>query len=137
MAQTGSSSFLANMAARRRQLTKTRAALLDRQGTARRGGPPPPTAPKQDRTSPQEQAIDESRLRKRAEIERPRPNEPAEESLETGREAQEGVPRLFDEETREELRSQIRPLIKTLRDRSLAKRHRTIGRTRRLWGSGI
>ena len=53
-------SFLANAAQRRQSLNKVRAQLLDRPGIARRGGPPPPTAPAQDRTSPQQRSLAQS-----------------------------------------------------------------------------
>ncbi|KKN83846.1 hypothetical protein LCGC14_0294990 [marine sediment metagenome] len=57
MPQVGSSSFLSNMATRRAQLNKTRAALLDQPGIQRTGGPPPPVVPAQ-RPNPQQQAIE-------------------------------------------------------------------------------
>ncbi len=131
MADTGST--LANAAARRRGIVKARQELLDRPGIARRGGPPPPTAPAQDRTSPQEQALAQR-------VDDTAPPAPPEEALpEVSPEGQPAAPekQIFDEETRAMLLDQIKPFLSDLRQQKMAKLHRRVGRVRRFFGSGV
>lgn len=133
MAQSGSSSFLANMKARKRGLAQVREGLLDRPGIARRGGPPPPTAPAQNRTSPQEQAIRQGRTEQQSQQARIE-SKPAEAPA-TANQAIQGVG--LDEGTKEELLTQIRPFLQQARAERRARLHTTLGRTRRFFGGGI
>lgn len=128
-----SGSYLANAAARRRGLLKAHQELLDRPGVARRGGPPPPTAPAQDRVSPQEEALEQ-----RADADVP-PPPPEERRPEVAPEGQPAAPekQLFDEETRAMLLDQIRPFLSNLRQQKMAQLHRRVGRVRRFFGSGV
>ncbi len=126
-------STLANAQARRRSIVKARQELLDRPGVARRGGPPPPTAPAQDRTSPQEEA-----MAQRADANVP-PPQPEAERPEVAPEGQPAAPenQIFDEETRTMLLDQIRPFLSDLRQQKMAQLHRRVGRARRFFGSGV
>jgi hypothetical protein len=124
----GSGSVIANAAARKRQLANVRTALLDKRGTNRRGGPPPPTAPAQDRTSPQEQALAQER------------NIPLKIQPEGAPAQQPGTDkpaRLFDDDTRARLLQQIEPFLIEQKKQKLAQRHRRVGRVRRFWGGGL
>ena len=133
MAQSGSSSFLANAQARKRGLAKVREGLLDRPGIARQGGPPPPTAPAQNRTSPQEQAIRQGRTEQQSQQARVQ-SKPAEAPV-TQEQAVQSLG--LDEGTRQELLSQIKPFLQQAKDERRARLHPNLGRTRRFFGGGI
>ncbi len=134
MAQGGTGSFLANASNRRRALNRVRTALLDRPGIPRQGGPPPPTAPAQDRTSPQEQALAENP------VEAPPRSESEEEGRITPAPTREEMPVNvlgLDDEMRQELLDQIEPFLTEVRMEKKAQLHRTIGRARRFFGGGV
>ncbi len=133
MADTGST--LANAAARRRSIVKARQELLDRPGIARRGGPPPPTAPAQDRTSPQEEALAPEG---EEEVQGQPPVGP-EVPVRTPTNAQPaaGEEQVFDEDTRAMLMEQIEPFLDRMRKQKLAKLHTKLGRSRKFYGGGI
>jgi hypothetical protein len=129
MAEAGS--FLANAAARRRTLTAARDALLDRPGTVRRGGPPPPTAPAQDKTSPQQDAL----------AKRPQPPEqaqlPGEPAPAPGQQPQPAGDQLgLDPEQRAEFLGQITSFLDQMKAERRAELHPSVGRVRRFFGSG-
>ncbi len=130
MAETGS--VLANAAARRATLNKVRSGLLDRPGIARQGGPPPPTAPAQDRESPQEKSLEGARAT------------PLKGVQEEGQPPESGVPPEqvinplgLDEEAQQELMSRIEPFLEQMKKEKRAKLHRRIGRTRKFFGGGV
>lgn len=130
MPQSGSPSYLANMAQRRRALIRVRSALLDRPGIQ----PPNPTAPPatvpaQGKTSPQEQAL---ARRQQLPVKAQEPTEGQVLPPEGGEQ-----PRLFDEDTRERLKEQVRPFLAEIQRQKLAQLHRRVGRVRRFWGSGV
>lgn len=130
----GTGSFLANSAQRRRGLNRVREALLDRPGIARQGGPPPPTAPAQDRTSPQEQALAPSEGEAA-----PETTAEARGRTEPGLTKEEqpvsAIP--IDDETRQELLAQIKPFVLQARKVKRAQLHRKIGRVRKFFGGGV
>jgi hypothetical protein len=128
MPTQGSPSFLANAANRKRGLAKVRESLLDRPGIARTGGPPPPTAPAQNRTSPQERAVAQTR---EAPTPGGRPEAPTPPVV--GQANALGL----DDETRQELMAQITPFIEQVRKEKRAKMHRTLGRSRKFFGGGV
>jgi hypothetical protein len=130
MAQTGSSSTLANAFNRKRGLAKVREGLLDRPGIPRRGGPPPPTAPAQNRTSPQEQALQQPRPQGAA----PQATPP---TLTPTREERPVNALGLDDETRQELMAQITPFLTQMKMQKRAKLHRRIGRSRKFFGGGV
>lgn len=135
MAQGGSSSFLVNVTNRRRALLRVREELLDRPGIPRRGGPPPPTVPAQERTSPQEQALEEGQ------VEAPQ----AESKLEAEGQAMPALTREeqpvnvlgLSDEDRKELLAQIEPFLRQVKMEKRAKLHRKIGRSRKFFGGGL
>lgn len=130
MPQSGGSSYLGNMAARRRQLNRVREALLDRPGVQ----PPNPTAPPAtvpaERPNPQEQAVRQSQAA---------PPAPAVEAqpVPTGEAAGTEQVHVFDEATRERLRTKIRPFLAEAQKQKLAQLHRRVGRVRKFFGSGV
>jgi hypothetical protein len=129
MPAPGSSSTLANAENRKRGLAKVRESLLDRPGIARTGGPPPPTAPAQDRASPQERAVAQTRA---APVSGERPE---------GQAAAPGEPPInalgLDEPTRQEFLAQITPFLQQVKKEKRAKLHRKIGRSRKFMGGGV
>ena len=125
-------STLGHAAARRKQLNNIRSGLMDRPGIARRGGPPPPTAPAQDRTSPREDALAATNVR------HPTPEVDEEKAPPTQpQEGDQPPPITFDEETRNELLTQIEPFIVQMKLDKRAKLHRRIGRARKFFGGGV
>lgn len=122
-------SFLENAANRRAKLNRVREQLLDR-----RGGPPPPTAPAQDRTSPQEDAL----------AKRPQPPEqsqpvgapPARPGPAETPQQQPGDQLGLDEEQRAEFLGQIGVFLDQMKTEKRAALHQSIGRVRRFFGSG-
>ncbi len=131
MAQSGGSSFLANAQQRKRSLAQVRTQLLDRPGIARQGGPPPPTAPAQNRTSPQEQSVQQTRSA-------PPQGAQPQQAAPAAAEGQRPTSTLnLDQPTREALLSQINPFLDQIRKERRAKLHPTLGRTRTFFGSGI
>ena len=129
MPQSGSPSYLANMARRRKGLLAVREQLLDRPGIPRTGGPPPPTAPAQERVGPQEQALAaEQRVNLPLKIQQ--------ERRDAAGAAQEQAP-LFDDETRTRLMEQARPFLQEVQKQKMAQLHRRVGRVRRFFGGGI
>lgn len=131
MAQAGGSSFLEQSARRKSSLAKVRQQLLDRPGIARQGGPPPPTAPAQDRTSPQQQAVQQTRG----------PSQQVTQPQQVaGAPVQGQAPAStlnLDPPTRQALLDQITPFVEQIRKERRAKLHPTLGRTRTFFGSGI
>lgn len=125
-----SNSFLANSVKRREQLNKVREGLLDRPGTARRGGPPPPTAPAQDRKSPQQKA-----LRPKS---KPAPKAQPKGAASAPEEERAPLPELnIDGETRRELLDQVGTFLRQAKLEKRARLHEKIGRTRRFFGGGL
>ena len=131
MAQSGGSSFLEQSARRKSSLAKVRQTLLDRPGIARQGGPPPPTAPAQNRTSPQERSVQQTR----------RPSQQAPQPQQAAPAAAQGerpVSTLnLDPPTRQAMLEQITPFVDQMRKERRARLHPTLGRTRTFFGSGI
>jgi hypothetical protein len=135
MPQVGSSSFLANASNRKRALAKVREGLLDRPGIPRRGGPPPPTVPAQNRTSPQERAVQQSRPQSAGpQGAGPQATPP---TLAPTREERPVNALGLDDETRQELMAQITPFLTKMKMQKRAKLHRKIGRSRKFFGGGV
>ena len=132
MPVSASGSPLANNVARKTALAKVRTALLDGPGIKREGGPPPPTAPAQDRTSPQERTQEAIRQQAPAETatgsEIPEQPQPQDVNPKPG---------LFDDETRKRLMENAQPFLTDMKMKKMATLHRRIGRSRRFWGGGL
>lgn len=132
MAPGGTGSYLANAANRRKGLNRVRQALLDRPGVARQGGPPPPTAPAQERTSPQQQALGKSRAQQQPTQQRPQARAQAAPQQERQRPALN-----LDAETRQQFLGQIQSFLMQVRREKRARLHTRLGRSRRFFGGGI
>lgn len=130
MPQTGSPSYLANAANRRRGLNRVRQALLDQPGTQRAPASPPPAIPAQ-RPNPQQQAVEQIAA---APVPRPAP-------APEGQPQPPGTPPQnvlgLDEETRARLMEQITPVLLEIQKQKRAALHRRVGRARRFFGGGL
>ena len=129
---TDTGSHLANMQARREQLLKVRAGLLDRPGLPPRSkSTPPPAVPAANKKSPQQKSLSKSTSTPTA-----APSDQPTEGIPPDEQAQTPIVEV-DPETRRDMLEQAELFLQHVRRVKRARLHRTLGRARKFMGGGL